>query len=135
MSESNDIFDMTSESHTMAGQLGSKIQLFIEDFINLKSNWSNFEDEMEKKEKITKLHNSLTDINNLITNLKKLLTGIEELQSKNEGSKTNVDVLIETRDKLLEQSKEKARKIDSLITTLQSLDRDIQTYFSLKENS
>jgi len=135
MSESKNLYNMTSETHTLTGQLGNKIQLFIEEFVNLKTNWSNFENEIEKREKINSIHNSLGDINNLISNLKMLLTSIEEIQNKNDDSKVNIDELTEARNKLLEQSKEKARKIDSLINSLQSLDRDIQTYFTLKEDS
>lgn len=135
MSESKNLYNMTSETHTLTGQLGNKIQLFIEEFVTLKSNWSNFENEIEKKEKINSIHNSLGDINNLISNLKELLTSIEEMHNKNENSKVNIDELIEARNKLLKQSKEKAKKIDSLMNSLQSLDRDIQTYFTLKEDS
>ncbi|OUM62375.1 hypothetical protein PIROE2DRAFT_61929 [Piromyces sp. E2] len=134
MSENKSLFIMASESHTLTSQLGNKIQSFIEEFLNLKSNWINFENELEKKEKITSIHNSLSDINNLITNLKELLCNIEDQKNKNIDTEENIDELIETRNKLLEQSKEKARKIDSLINSLQSLDRDIQTYFSLKED-
>jgi len=82
MSESKNLYNMTSETHTLTGQLGNKIQLFIEEFVTLKSNWSNFENEIEKKEKINSIHNSLGDINNLISNLKELLTSIEEMHNK-----------------------------------------------------
>ncbi|ORX80028.1 hypothetical protein BCR32DRAFT_269089 [Anaeromyces robustus] len=135
MSETKNLYQISSESHSLTEQLGSKIQSFLEDYINLKSNWSSFEDESIREEKIAQIHNSLTAINNLIGNLKELLTKIEEMKKKNVESKINIDELTELRHNLLEQSKEKARKIDSLITSLQSLDREIQTYFTLKENS
>jgi len=126
---------LSSETHTLTGQLGGKIQSFIEEFIILKSDWKNFENDENKKERITQIRNTLNDINNLTTNIKELLIKIEELDNKNGNSITSIEKLIEARDKLIEQSKEKSRRIDSLITSLQILDRNIQTYFSLKENS
>ncbi|KAG4099692.1 hypothetical protein H8356DRAFT_1664106 [Neocallimastix lanati (nom. inval.)] len=126
---------LSYETQTLTSQLGNKIQSFIEEFINLKSEWKNFEDEKEKKECITQIRNSLKDINILISNIKELLVNMEEINNKDEDSKISIEELTETRNKLLEQSKEKSRKIDSLITSLQILDRDVQTYFSLKENA
>jgi len=73
---------LSYETQTLTSQLGNKIQSFIEEFINLKSEWKNFEDEKEKKECITQIRNSLKDINILISNIKELLVNMEEINNK-----------------------------------------------------
>eukprot|EP00833_Pecoramyces_ruminatium_P010676 jgi/Orpsp1_1/1184708/evm.model.c7180000090660.1 len=135
MSENKSLYTLSSEAYSLTGQLGNKIQSFTEEFINLKSDWKNIENEIEKKERITQIQNTLNEVNNLIINIKDDLINIEEMNNMNEKSKISIEELTETRNKLLEQSKEKSKRIDLLITSLQVLDRDIQTYFSLKETS